>query len=667
MAIVVSFLPNLMIMKRNYLYTISLSIFLCLPLIDGVAQEYVLDNPDGKSLEISSRKSLSKLAVFNENPLLDNYDVKFYKLDVEANTESDYIAGSTTVLVEVVNSPLSTLVLELTDLLSVSEVFIDGVNAGFLHESNEINITMPSQAAVGELVSAEVHYYGVTGPGMFTGDDPNWNVPVTATLSEPFNALDWFPCKQDLQDKADSVYVFITTDYGLTGVSNGLLTGTTYLPNGKTRYEWKSNYPIDYYLISIAIADYEEYNITATPAGMDPILIQNFVYAVDGCLEFYKEKIDATIDIMELYCDLFGPYPFGNEKYGHYLWPWGGGMEHQTMTGMGNFEFYLISHELGHSWFGDYITCATWNDIWINEGFATYTTYLAKEFLHPEIAEAEKELRFERAMREDEGTVYIPLGTTLTDGRIFSGNLSYSKGSTLLHMIRYEMDDDALFFQMLKDYVEIYGDSVATGMDFKAVLEDVSGMDFTDFFDQWYFGAGYPTFDVSWEQVGQTVTIYSNQTSSSAITTLFKMPMEYKLLYAGGDTTVRVAHEVNDEVYTFDLNHAITGVVLDPGNHVVNKQSAVKRLAGIDKHEQKFSIFPNPNGGLFNMELLEGATGELGVEVYNSLNQLIYYELIEQVSPFSTLTIDLGSQAEGLYLVRISCRDKYETQKIIIK
>lgn len=598
---------------------------------------------------------------------MDNYDVKFYKLDITANATSDHIEGEVSILVQVQNEALSVLVLELIDQLKVNEVFIDDENAAFVHSGDKISITLPETVPVGAYMMAKVSYGGETGDGMFTGADPNWHVPVTATLSEPFGARDWFPCKQDLNDKADSVHVFITTDNGLTGVSNGILTATTNLPNGKTRFEWKSNYPIDYYLISIAIADYVEYNIKALPAGMDSILIQNFVYDVEGCLEQYREKINSTIEIMELYCDLFGPYPFHKEKYGHYLWPWGGGMEHQTMTGMGNFEFYLVSHELGHSWFGNYVTCATWNDIWINEGFATYSTYLAKEFLIPEIAEAEKEMRFERAMREDDGSVYIPLDTELTDSRIFSGNLSYSKGSALLHMMRFVLNDDAVFFQVLKDYLAIYGDSVATGMDFKAVLEKTSGKDFTDFFDQWYFGFGYPTFNVSWVQEGNTLTLYSDQTSSSSKTTLFKTPMEYKLQYEGGDTIVRVDHMINNEVYTFEISHNVTRVIVDPDNHILNGNGSVNHIHGRDLFKDQFSIFPNPNQGIFEVEIRDVVDKEIVVEIYNTLNQLVYRGLLEYPSPNSSYRIDMGSQADGLYFVHIICGERYETHRLIMK
>jgi len=204
----------------------------------------------------------------NDNPLLDAYDVKFYGLDVQADNLSDQIKGSATILVQIIDDKSSTLLFELTNSLVVDRVEVEGQEVTFSHEGDEITISLPAPLSKGELVSTKIWYGGQTGDGMGREIDENWNVPVTYTSTEPFYALDWFPCKQNLQDKADSVHVFITTNYGLTAVSQGIHTGTTYYPNGKVRFEWKSNYPIAFYLISIAVADYTEYRLESKPSGV---------------------------------------------------------------------------------------------------------------------------------------------------------------------------------------------------------------------------------------------------------------------------------------------------------------------------------------------------------------------------------------------------------------
>ena len=657
----------------------SMKISRVLPaLILGLAM--VSENADSQDLIQAGPEQWDRLASqpvaryteisLNHNPLLDQYDVKFYGLDVEANNQSDHIAGKTTILLEAIASPLTTILLELYSGLRVERVLVDGSEISFDHSGDELTMSLTEPIDSGQLASVTVYYAGNTGEGMITETDRNWDVPVTYTLSEPFYAKDWFPCKENLGDKADSVHVFITTDYGLMGVSQGLHTGTTYFPNGKVRYEWKSNYPTAFYLISIAIADYQEYSFSVTPgSSADPILVQNFVYDLPGCLEEYRDKINVTIPIMEVFTDLFGPYPFREEKYGHYLWPWGGGMEHQTLSGMGNFEFYLIAHELGHSWFGDYVTCATWQDIWINEGFATYAGHLATEYLGPEFAPGERAYWFNRALNEPEGRVFVPAQEATSDPRIFSGNLSYGKGMALVHMIRFELQNDNLFFQILREFVSRYANDVATGMQFKALLEELSGMDFTDFFDQWYFGPGYPIYDLTWQQEGNLLTLISDQTSSSASGGLFKMSMEYQIFYPGGDTTVRVFHEKSSETYQFNLAYPVESVVIDPNNNVLNQVDQVIQIPSAKKGaESRFFVYPNPvrDKFLFRLGNAEVKLGEdVQIRIYTTSGRQIFSRIYEGCTPFQAYEISMEEVPRGLYLIRFDSGDHVEYKKVL--
>jgi aminopeptidase N len=608
----------------------------------------------------------------NFNPLLDDYDVKFYGLDVYVDNRFDRIRGNTTILVEVSGSSLDTLVFELHHSLSVERVLVDGEEMSFTHAGDELFIDLNTPRVSGSLLSAQVFYGGQTGDGMLMEIDEEWGAQVTYTSSEPFYSKDWFPCKEDLTDKADSVHVFITTDYGLMAVSNGILTATTYFPNGQVRYEWKSNYPIDYYLISIAVTDYIEYNLEVPPTGISsPIFIQNFLYDIPGCLETYSDQIDVTIPIMEVFCDHFGPYPFIEEKYGHYLWPRGGGMEHQTMTGMGNFEFYLVAHELGHSWFGNYVTCATWQDIWINEGFATFAGYLATEILAPEYADGEREYRFDRALREPDGTVYVPEEDADNASRIFNSNLSYNKGMALLYMIRFELQDDATFYLSLRNFIDRYANDVASGLDFKAVLEETSGMDFTDFFDQWYFGAGYPIYEVSWDQQGSILILESTQSTSSTRTPLFKMSIEYTFFHAGGDTTIRVFHDENVESYQFDLPFVVTDIGIDFYNQVLDGESEEMKSASAGENTPLFSIAPNPSGGNFFFSLNEEAGIEKGedviLEVLDLTGKNLFRSIFRGCLPFMEYDVELEEPVTGIYFVRFLYKNKVEVQKLLVE
>jgi len=354
----------------------------------------------------------------------------------------------------------------------------------------------------------------------------------------------------------------------------------------------------------MTIADYQDYSLYAHPDGFpDSILIQNYIYDSPDYLTQNKSLIDNTKDLVELFSSLYVLYPFPDEKYGHCLAPMGGGMEHQTMTTLADFRFFLVAHELGHSWFGDYITCATWMDIWINEGFASYSEYLAYQHLvSQQDADGWMLNAHSQALMEPEGSVYVPFEEIGNVSRIFSGRLSYKKGAALLHMIRFELDNDFLFFGTLESYLNQYGHGVATGLDFRDVLESVSGKDFSGFFEQWYFGKGYPIFDIEWSQRADSVMVRSTQTGSSVATPLFQTSLEFQLFCDNGDTLVRVYQDQGIQDFVFIIPDRVQYLVVDPDKWVLKKVNAINHVSEIDfSRSQLFAIWPNPAGNVVNI------------------------------------------------------------------
>ena len=213
-------------------------------------------------------------------------------------------------------------------------------------------------------------------------------------------------------------------------------------------YYWKHRYPITPYLVSIAVSDYREYSYYIHFSNGDSLLFSNYLYQKD--FEKNKEKIKQTDRFMQFYDSLFVPYPFMKEKYGHVQFPIGGGMEHQTISSMGYFDYEIISHELAHQWFGDAITCGSWMDIWLNEGFATYCTGLCYEFLDPYWWPRWKNLVIEKITSEEGGSVYPK--DTVSVRALFDSRLTYRKAAYVLHMIRWTIGDDN-FFQAIRNYL----------------------------------------------------------------------------------------------------------------------------------------------------------------------------------------------------------------------
>lgn len=596
-----------------------------------------------------------------QTPLLFDYDVKHFFIDISVSNSSIYVEGEVTYYAQVVAAEFDTFAFELIDNMNVDEVIFNGNSLTANHTNNEVFVPIASPLAQGDFFTAKIVYHGTPPTGGFfagiTTTMDSWGKNVTWTLSEPFAGRDWWPTKQVLEDKADSVWVFLTTDASNMAGSNGLLTNTVMLPDNKVRYEWKSNYPISSYLISFAVSEYQEYNIYAHPTemGEDSILIQNFVYDSPGCLENYQAGINQTAEFIELYSDLFSLYPFHEEKYGHCLTALGGGMEHQTMTTIGGFSFSLVAHELGHMWFGDNVTCATWSDIWVNEGFATYADYLATQYILGQSAANSKMNGIHNSvMSQPGGSVYVPEDEVTYDNvwRIFDGRLSYNKGAAILHMMRFELNDDDLFFQVLKDYQDQFADSNATGLDFMNVLNTTSGMDFTQFFNQWYFGEGYPTHSITWSQDNGYLYMEITQTvSMPSVTPLFDLNMEYKLHFnSGGDTTIRLHQTANFNTFMIPISEPVGLIQIDPSNWVINQSGSI--VTNVDKtlNAAEFSFGPNPVKNNINLYFSHNTGLENTVSVYQLNGQLV--QTIQ--SQNSKIKLDVSNLPSGTYFLNAS-------------
>ena len=579
-----------------------------------------------------------------------NYDVTFYWLDLHISDSSTYVTGNVSIDLKATGQSLEQVVLDFADLLHADSVLVDQHIAGFIHENNELKVRLPEQVLPDSGTTIRVFYHGlgknITGiSGIYNRYNSTWAKNVTWTLSEPFNALNWFPCKQILTDKADSVYVFLSTDKKLKAGSNGLLTAQVLLPDDRIRYEWKSRYPIAYYLISFAVSEYYDYSFYVNlNNSQDSVLIQNYIYD-ESYLTQNKSGIDKTGDLMVLYSDLFGTYPFRDEKYGHCLAPLGGGMEHQTMTTLTNFSFVLVAHELAHQWFGDYVTCGNWQDIWVNEGFASYSEYLAYQYL---IGQDEARSWLTRVhdyiKSAPGGSIYIPEADKDDDDRIFNYRLTYNKGAAMIHMIRREVNQDPLFFEILREFLDRYRNNNATGADFKNLLEERTGLDFDVFFDQWYYGEGYPIHTITWKHQHDTLYITSMQHVSSS-TPLFNMPIDFRVTSDDKDTVISLRQSTNFDHWEVFMPGHVSSIGVDPEQWLLMEVAGINNL-DITRQDADFTLVPNPARDRVTLRFSNPVESYL-VHLSDSSGKI----LLSEKSQSQQKVIDIRSYPSGIYFI----------------
>ncbi len=477
-------------------------------------------------------------AIGDPDPAQRLYDVTHYDLDLDIDVAGEVLDGTVTTLAIVQDEPIDALVLDLTSVLTIDEVRAASSPTLFTHEDDRLTVDLDRVYAPGETVAVAVDYRG--DPSM-AGGAFGWSwadgQKLVWSLSEPYGARTWWPCKDLNRDKADSVDVRVTIDEPYVVASNGLLAAQS-SDAGRTTYHWRSRYPIATYLVSITAYPYTVFTDTYTALDGTTMPVENYV--VPDYEQEAREGYGRVPEMITVFREAYGEYPFLEEKYGHAHFTWGGGMEHQTCSSM-IYYFHgegLIAHELAHQWWGDLVTCADFHHIWLNEGFATWSEAYWRE-------QTEGFAAYRGEMLDNEylggGTIYVENPDDF--GSIFDLNLSYNKASWVVHMLRGVLGDED-FFAGLALYRERFAFGAATTEDLQAAMEEVAGRDLATFFQQWIYGSGHPEYLFGYEVADgpdqSTIHVRIEQTQSEPV---FEMPIRLRLHHALGFEEVVVQND----------------------------------------------------------------------------------------------------------------------------
>ena len=597
----------------------------------------------------------------------NNYDLKYCRLQFFIDPNVNYIKGAVTSYFEPTSGSFNQINFDFSDSLNIDSIFYHGIPLAYSQLSGDIlQITLPSVIPPGVPDSVTVYYKGTpvnSGFGSFNQTTHN-GVPIIWTLSEPFGAKDWWPCKQDLDDKIDSMDIIVTCPQAYRDGSNGILISEIQNADSTKTYHWQTHYPIAAYLVAIAVTNYAYYTDYLTMSNGDSLPIVNYIYPED--LSSAQSQLPDIKNVIKLYDSLLIDYPFKAEKYGHAQFGWGGGMEHQTMSYVVGFYHSLIAHECAHQWFGDRVTLGSWQDIWLNEGFATYMEALTEEFLFPGNWSNWKSTTLSNVVSKLNGSV---LCTDTTDiNRIFDGRLSYNKGAYLLHMLRWQLGD-SLFFQSLRSYLNDpqLSYNYARTPDLISHCEQVSGQNLTKFFDQWYYKQGYPSYHLTWNQHNDNFILKIDQRQSDTSVSFFEMPVPIELKGPQGDTSIVINHTFSGQLFVSTVNFAVDSVFFDPQLWILSAGNRITfdpSLSPDNLNPSSSQLFVYPNPASTQVKIYTTAYVQLKeANIYDVLGNVVAkHQITPSTMPYE---IDISDLAQGVYSLSITTSLGVITKKIV--
>lgn len=504
---------------------------------------------------------------FNEQPTNDainglDYDVKYYRIEIRVNPDTPigkYIKGAVTTYFTNRTANFNQVNFDFATALLCDSVYYHGVKlsaAAVVKQADTLRITIPTLAAIGTLDSVKVFYKGVppNTPGFSNGtgyvkSTHNTTQNYVYTLSEPYSASTWWPCKSRVtSDKADSVDIIVNTPSAFNVAANGTRVSEVTVNTNNKFTTWRHRYPISSYQVAIGVANYVQYPATPTMVniGGTNMPYYNLVFP-ESLTTAAQTSLDRTVDMLEVMSDKFGDYPFKKEKYGHYSFGFGGGMEHNTFSGMnpGTYnetdDWDVIAHELGHQWFGAAVTCGSWADIWVNESFARYSEVVYLDF---KTAGGIAATALTHRNNGTDGIKTIAISNTYqnepvvqTDTTsittIFSPSVYvYERGAMFVSMLR-KMLGDTKFFQAIKNYQTDPALQYSTALtaDVKRHMQAQTTINLDEMFTDWITKRGYALYNgAQWNNVGNQLMLFMPQTTyDNAMNTHFDMPVVVRI------------------------------------------------------------------------------------------------------------------------------------------
>ncbi len=436
------------------------------------------------------------------------WDLTYYHLNIKVEPEIKFISGSNTIQYKVVDSQKD-LQIDLQPPLKITKVIQDGEELEVNQDGNAHFIKLKKEQNIGSINTLEVFYEGnpkeaIRAPwdGGFSWKKDNNGNDFIATSCQGLGASVWWPCKDHMYDEVDSMLISVNTPKGLMDVSNGRLRSIEQYNDRKT-FNWIVKNPINNYGVNINIGDYTHFSEIYD--GENGNLDMDY-YVLKDNLDKAKEHFKDAPKMMKAFEHWFGPYPFYKDGFKLVEVPYLG-MEHQSSVTYGNqymkgylgrdlsgtgwglkFDFIII-HESGHEWFANNITYKDIADMWIHEGFTAYSENLFVDYYFGKEASADYVIGTRQNIRNDK-----PIIGYYNVNKEGSGDM-YPKGANMLHTLRQLIENDEKWRQILRGMNRTFFHQTVTTQQIENYLSEESGIDLTEFFNQYLRTTNIPTLE----------------------------------------------------------------------------------------------------------------------------------------------------------------------------
>ena len=512
-------------------------------------------------------------------PALD-YRLENARIELRFDVDQREVIGQVTHTLAAINDGLKQLDFDSVDL-NIRKVTVNGKDARFSTDSHKLHVDLDKPAKAGEKYQVAIQYDGKPKKGLYfiLPNKSNPTRPIEIWSQGEAEDTRYYLPIYDYPNNRTTTDMILTVPESWQTVSNGKLVGVANAGQGMKTWTWRQDEPVSTYLISVVAGEFVKQSDAWGKIPLDYVVPK-------GMQDRIAPTFTHTRDMLTYFSDRFGvKYPWVKYDQSMVDQFTESGMENVSATTLTTRDLLnpalakesmegsdpLTSHELGHQWFGDLVTCKDWTNLWLNEGFATFLAQMWEEHEYGADNAAYGRWRQQAGWKRQARLFTVPIvNSDFKDSMDYAGNV-YGKAGLVLEMLREQMGDDA-FFKGLQHYLEVNRFKNVVTADLVKALEESSGMNLDKFFDEWVYGAGAPQFEIdsNYDAGAKQLSLTVDQTQKLAgHVGLFTVPVEVSITTASGTKSFPITVSKQEETFNFPADSKPLMVVFDKGDKIL--------------------------------------------------------------------------------------------------